>query len=91
MVKVVDPIRFWVGLAIIASSLVVAIISLQYWIWLLILVGLAFIVDGVTARRCPNGHFIYMWSRIYGTNVQYCPRCGQPLNGLMDQSQPPES
>lgn len=80
MVRIVDPVRFWGGLiVVIISALLGSIISQLAILWLFVIVGLAFMVDAVTARECPNGHLTYMWSRVYGTNSQYCPKCGEPF------------
>jgi hypothetical protein len=32
----------------------------------------------LTAKRCPNDHLIYLWSRL-GRSTLYCPTCGAPL------------
>ena len=44
--------------------------------WLIVLVGLAFLVDGLTAVRCPNGHLIGIRTRFGLSPPYYCPTCG---------------
>ena len=77
MVEVVDSRRFGAGLLVVLSALAFVFFEL-FVVWPLVLVGLAFVADGLTAKRCPNDHPIYLWSRL-GRSTLYCPTCGAPL------------
>jgi len=77
MVVVVDSRRFGAGLLVVLASLAFVFFEL-FVVWPLVLVGLALVADGLTAKRCPNGHLIYLWSRL-GRSTLNCPTCGEPL------------
>jgi len=77
MVAVVDSRRFGAGLLVVLAVLAAVFFEL-FVVWPLVLVGLAFVADGLTAKRCPNEHLIYLWSRL-GRSTLYCPTCGAPL------------
>ncbi len=77
MVAVVDSRRFGAGLLVVLAVLAAVFFEL-FVVWPLVLVGLAFVADGLTAKNCPNGHLIYLWSRL-GRSTLYCPTCGAPL------------
>jgi len=77
MVAVVDSRRFGAGLLVVLAVLAAVFFEL-FVAWPLVLVGLAFVADGLTAKRCPNEHLIYLWSRL-GRSTLYCPTCGAPL------------
>jgi hypothetical protein len=77
MVAVVDSRRFGAGLLVVLTSLAFVFFEL-FVVWPLVLVGLALVADGLTAKRCPNEHLIYLWSRL-GRSTLYCPTCGEPL------------
>ena len=77
MVAVVDSRRFGAGLLVVLAVLAAVFFELLV-VWPLVLVGLAFVADGLTAKRCPNDHLIYLWSRL-GRSTLYCPTCGAPL------------
>jgi hypothetical protein len=57
MVAVVDSRRFGAGLLVVLTSLAFVFFEL-FVVWPLVLVGLALVADGLTAKRCPNGHLI---------------------------------
>jgi len=78
MVAVVDSRRFGAGLLVVLAALTFAVFVELFVVWPLVLVGLAFVADGLTAKRCPNEHLIYLWSRL-GRSTLYCPTCGKPL------------
>src|SRR5207302_7400370 len=71
MVAVVDSRRFGAGLLVVLAVLAAVFFEL-FVVWPLVLVGLAFVADGLTAKRCPNDHLIYLWSRL-GRSTLYCP------------------
>ena len=77
MVEVVDSRRFGIGLLVVSLALAFVFFGL-YVAWPFVLVGLAFVADGLTAKTCPNGHLIYLWSRLYRSPL-YCPTCGASL------------
>ena len=77
MVAVVDSRRFGAGLLVVLAVLAAVFFEL-FVVWPLVLVGLAFVADGLTAKRCPNEHLISLWSRL-GRSTLYCPTCGAPL------------
>jgi len=77
MVAVVDSRRFGAGLLVVLAVLAAVFFEL-FVVWPLVLVGLAFVADGLTAKTCPNEHLIYLWSRL-GRSTLYCPTCGAPL------------
>ena len=77
MVAVVDSRRFGAGLLVVLAVLAAVFFEL-FVVWPLVLVGLAFVADGLTAKRCPKEHLIYLWSRL-GRSTLYCPTCGAPL------------
>ena len=77
MVAVVDSRRFGAGLLVVLAVLAAVFFEL-FVVWPLVLVGLAFVADGLTAKRCPNDHLIYLWSRL-GRSTLYCSTCGAPL------------
>lgn len=79
MAKVVDTNRFVFGLILIIASIVIAFASQIFYILAFVLAGIGFMIDGVTARKCPNGHIVYRWSRFY-RSPDYCPTCGAPLD-----------
>jgi hypothetical protein len=78
MVAVVDSRRFGAGLLVVLAALAFAFFFEVFVVWPLILVGLAFVADGLTAKRCPNDHMIYLWSRL-GRSTLNCPTCGAQL------------
>ena len=78
MVAVVDSRRFGAGLLVVLASLAFAGFFELFVVWPLVLVGLALVADGLTAKRCLNSHLIYLWSRL-GLSTLYCPTCGEPL------------
>jgi hypothetical protein len=78
MVAVVDSRRFGAGLLVVLAALAFAFLFELSVVWPLVLVGLAFVADGLTAKRCPNDHLIYLWSRL-GRSTLNCPTCGEPL------------
>jgi hypothetical protein len=77
---VVDSRRFGAGLLVVLASLAFVFFELSV-VWPLVLVGLALVADGLTAKRCPNGHLIYLWSRL-GRSTLNCPTCGEPLERM---------
>jgi hypothetical protein len=78
MVAVVDSRRFGAGLLVVLATLTFAVFVEVFVVWPLVLVGLAFVADGLTAKRCTNEHLIYLWSRL-GRSTLNCPTCGAPL------------
>jgi hypothetical protein len=78
MAAVVDSRRFGAGLLVVLVALAFAGFFELFIVWPLILVGLAFVADGLTAKRCPNDHLIYLWSRL-GRSTLNCPTCGAQL------------
>src|SRR5229473_5686289 len=78
MVAVVDSRRFGAGLLVVLAALAFAFFVELFVVWPLVLVGLALVADGLTAKTCPNRHLIYLWSRL-GRSTLYCPTCGEPL------------
>ena len=80
MVAVVDSRRFGAGLLVVLASLAFVFFEL-FVAWPLVLVGLALVADGLTAKRCLNGHLIYLWSRL-GRSTLNCPTCGEPLERM---------
>jgi hypothetical protein len=77
MVAVVDSRRFGAGLLVVLAALAFVFFEL-FVVWPLVLVGLALVADGLTAKRCPNDHLIYLWSRL-GRSTLHCPTCGEPV------------
>jgi len=77
VVAVVDSRRFGAGLLVVLAALAAVFFELSV-VWPLVLVGLALVADGLTAKTCPNNHLIYLWSRL-GRSTLYCPTCGEPL------------
>ncbi len=77
MVAVVDSRRFGAGLLVVLAALAFVFFEL-FVVWPLVLVGLALVADGLTAKRCPNDHLIYLWSRL-GRSTLNCPTCGAEL------------
>jgi hypothetical protein len=78
MVAVVDSRRFGAGLLVVLVALAFAGFFELFIAWPLVLVGLALVADGLTAKRCPNDHLIYLWSRL-GRSTLNCPTCGAEL------------
>ena len=76
MVAIVEPIRFWGGLMVAVIGAALGILSQFVIAWIIVLVGLAFLVDGLTAIRCPNGHLIGLRTRFGLAPPFYCPTCG---------------
>ena len=76
MAAIVEPIRFWGGLVVAVIGAALGILSQFVIAWIIVLVGLAFLVDGLTAVRCPNGHLIGLRTRFGLAPPFYCPTCG---------------
>jgi hypothetical protein len=77
MVAIVMPIWFWGGLIVAVIGSVLGIFFFVNVIpWLMVLGGLAFVYDGLTAVKCPNGHLIGLRTRFGLSPPYYCPKCG---------------
>jgi len=77
MVSIVMPSWFWGGLSVAVIGSVLGVFFLWNVIpWLMVLGGLSFAYDGLTAVKCPNGHLFGFWRRFGLSPPYYCPTCG---------------
>ena len=78
---VVDFTRFSVFMVVTVVLFSLGLLLQQFIFWFLaVLIMIGLVLDAFTAKRCPNGHIVYVWSRSYGWSPSYCPRCGEPLD-----------